>query len=68
MLENQSEYDSILEEVLGELKKFGKIISFTFPRLKDLRQTSTIQESALGKIFVEYQELTSAFACYNMLY
>ena len=54
--------------MLGELKKFGKIISFTFPRLKDLRQTSTIQESALGKIFVEYQELTSAFACYNMLY
>jgi len=50
------------------LKKFGKIVSFTFPRLKDLKVTSTIKESALGKIFVEYEEVSSAFACYNMLY
>ena len=50
------------------MKKFGKIVSFTFPRLKDLKVTSTIKESALGKIFVEYEEVSSAFACYNMLY
>lgn len=50
------------------MKKFGKIVSFTFPRLKDLKLTSTIKESALGKIFVEYEEVSAAFACYNMLY
>lgn len=54
--------------MLGELRKFGKIVSFTFPRLKDLKQTSTIRESALGKIFVEFEEVSAAFACYNMLF
>jgi hypothetical protein len=53
---------------LGELRKFGKIVSFTFPRLKDLKLTSTIKESALGKIFVEFEEVSAAFACYNMLF
>lgn len=37
ILENEKEFDSIQEDVLFELKKFGKVISFTFPRLKDLR-------------------------------
>ena len=52
---------------MTELKKFGKVVSFTFPRLKDLKQTSTIKESALGKFFCEYEEVASAFTCYNML-
>ena len=42
------------------MKKFGKIVSFTFPRLKDLKVTSTIKESALGKIFVEYSMIEEA--------
>ena len=50
------------------MRKFGKIVSYTFPRLKDLRQTSTIKQSAMGKIFVEFEEVSSAFICYNMLY
>lgn len=54
--------------MLAELRKFGKIVSYTFPRLKDLKQTSTIREAALGKIFVEFEEVSSAFACYNLLY
>ncbi len=54
--------------MLGELRKFGKIVSFIFPRLQDLHQTSTIKESALGKIFVEFEELAAAFVCYNMLF
>ena len=37
LLENQHEYDIIQEEILSELKKFGKVVSFTFPRLKDLK-------------------------------
>lgn len=68
LMENDKDYEIIQEEVLTELRKFGKLISFTFPRLKDLKQTSTIKESAIGKIFVEYEEVSSAFACYNMLY
>ena len=53
--------------MLNELKKFGKIISFTFPTLNDLKKTSTIKESALGKAFVEFEEVASAFVCFNML-
>ena len=53
--------------MLGELKKFGKIISFTFPTLNDLKKTSPIKESALGKAFVEFEEVASAFVCFNML-
>lgn len=68
MLEDFKEYDSIQEELLTELRKFGKIVSYTFPRLKDLKQTSTIKQSGMGKMFVEFEEISSAFACYNLLY
>ena len=61
------EFDLIKADVLQELKKFGRIVSFTFPRLEDLTQTSTIKESALGKAYVEFEEISSAFACYNMI-
>lgn len=37
LLENEAEYEVIQEEILGELKKFGKIVSFFFPRLKILK-------------------------------
>ena len=67
LLKNEKELESIQEDVLNELKKFGKIISFTFPTLKDLNKTSTIKESALGKAFVEFEEVASAFVCFNML-
>ena len=67
LLQDLSQFESIQEDVLFELKKFGKIVSFIFPTLKDLSKTSTIKQSALGKAFVEYEEISSAFACYNML-
>lgn len=67
LLQDPSQFESIQEDVLFELKKFGKIVSFIFPTLKDLSKTSTIKQSALGKAFVEYEEISSAFACYNML-
>lgn len=67
ILQNESEFDLIKDDVLQELKKFGKIISFTFPRYEDLKQTSTIKESALGRAYVEFEEISSAFACYNMI-
>ena len=53
--------------MLNELNKFGKIVSYIFPTLKDLRNTSTIKQSALGKAFVEFEELASAFICFNLL-
>jgi hypothetical protein len=37
LMENDKDYEIIQEEVLTELRKFGKLISFTFPRLKDLK-------------------------------
>jgi len=67
LLNNEKEFESIQQDVLGELKKFGKIISFIFPTLNDLKKTSTIKQSALGKAFVEFEELSSAFICFNLL-
>ena len=67
MIQDAREFECIKEDVLQELKKFGKIVSFTFPNMYDLNQTSTIKESALGKAYVEFEEISSAFACYNMI-
>ena len=30
-------------------------------------QTSTVKESALGKVFIEFELIASAFMCYNLL-
>ena len=67
LLNNEKEFEQIQNDVLNELKKFGKIVSFIFPTLNDLKKTSTIKESALGKAFVEFEELASAFICFNLL-
>jgi RNA recognition motif-containing protein len=67
LLQNEKEFELIQEDVLNELKKFGKILSFIFPTLRDLQKTSTIKQSALGKAFVEFEEVSSAFVCYNLL-
>jgi hypothetical protein len=34
---------------------------------RDLNLFQTIKETAIGKAFAEYEEVTSAFACYNLL-
>ena len=67
-LENEEEFQSISQDILTELKKFGKIISYTMPRMRDLNSTPTIKKSALGKIFIEFEEIASAFVAYNLLY
>lgn len=67
LLNNEKEFESIKQDVLNELKKFGKIVSFIFPTLADLKKTSTIKQQALGKAFVEFEELSSAFICFNLL-
>jgi hypothetical protein len=37
------------------------------PRPRDLNFYTTIKESALGKAFAEFEEVTAAFACFNLL-
>ena len=49
-------------------RQLVKVLSFTFPRLRDLRATSTIKQSGMGKMFVEFEEVSSDFACYDLLY
>jgi hypothetical protein len=36
LIQDAREFEMIKEDVLQELKKFGKIISFTFPNMFDL--------------------------------
>ena len=67
----------IVEDITEELRKFGSLRQFYvngeemrevyLPRPRDMSIFSTIQESAIGKAYVEFEEVTSAFACYNLL-
>ena len=78
MLENDDEYNLIVKEITDELKKFGALRQFFIngselpievfvPRPSDINMFQTIKETAIGKAFAEYEEVTSAFACYNLL-
>ena len=80
LLENDQQYDSIMGEINSELRKFGELRQFYstnpsvrsgevfMPRPRDLNIYTTIKESALGKAYAEFLEITSAFACYNLLH
>jgi hypothetical protein len=37
------------------------------PKPMDAIKMSTIKQSAIGKAFVEFELITSAFTCYNIL-
>ena len=60
-----------------ELRKFGPLKQFFLngedsrevflPRPRDRNFYTTIKETAIGKAFAEYEEVTAAFACYNLL-
>ena len=56
-----------MEEITNEVKKFGTVKSIMIPRTRDMVETTTVKESAIGKAFIEFEEVTSAFACYNLL-
>lgn len=67
ILENEKELESIEEDILYELSKFGKIKSLTVPKSNDVISTSTVKKSSIGKAYAEFEEVTSAFVCYNLL-
>ena len=76
-LEDDTLAAGIMQDVTEELRKFGALKQFYFngeeprevfmPRPHDLNLFTTIKESALGKAYAEFEEVTSAFACYNLL-
>ena len=49
-LESDSEYGGLMEEVEEEVRKFGQLLSIQIPR----KASTTIEPSAVGKIFLEY--------------
>ncbi|CDW84689.1 splicing factor u2af large [Stylonychia lemnae] len=67
ILEDEIKYEEIMKEMNEELGKFGKIKSMIIPRSQDMMQTTTVKPSSIGKVFVEFEEVTSGFACYNLL-
>ena len=67
MLDDDAKYEEITREMNEELGKFGKIKSMMIPRSSDMNQTSTVKPSSIGKVFVEYEEITSGFILYNLL-
>lgn len=77
ILEDDKLYQEILTEITEELKKFGTLRQFYIngeeaqevfiPRPRDFNIYQTIKETALGKAFAEFEEITAAFACFNLL-
>mmetsp|Transcript_27716 Transcript_27716/g.26750 ORF Transcript_27716/g.26750 Transcript_27716/m.26750 type:complete len:116 (+) Transcript_27716:966-1313(+) len=65
ILEDDHEFAAIEKDMFQELQKLGAIKELIIPRKKDLG--SSTQESAVGKVFVEYEDINSAFACFNLL-
>lgn len=78
MLEDDGEYASIVAEITEEIRKFGALRQFFvngdgqrevfLVRQRDLSLFGgTIMPSAIGKAYAEFEAITSAFACYNLL-
>ena len=76
-LEDDAKYAEIVSDVTEELRKFGALRQFYIngqeaqeifmPRPRDLGLFTTIKDTAIGKAFAEYEEVTAAFACFNLL-
>jgi hypothetical protein len=49
-LQSDTEYSGLVEEVEEEVRKFGKLLSIQIPR----KASASIEQSAVGKIFLEY--------------
>ena len=78
ILEVDHDFNSILQDITDEIRKFGALRQFFvngegqrevfLVRQRDLSLFGgTILPSAIGKAFVEFEAITSAFACYNLL-
>ena len=77
LLDDDSTFDAIHRDVTLELRKFGPLRHFYLngddncevflPRKRDLNTFATVAPSAIGKAYAEFVEITSAFACYNLL-
>ena len=67
ILDDDEQYNLILGEIKSEVSNLGEVKQVVIPRTIDLMQTTTVKVSAIGKAFVEFEEVASAFACYNLL-
>jgi RNA recognition motif-containing protein len=57
---NEQEYLALIQDIRFELEKFGPIVELKVPRQK----TDHLE---VGKAYVHFLNVASAFACYNLL-
>lgn len=55
-LNDDDEYDDIVQDIKGECQNYGQVLSITVPRLKDQEEVAA---SAIGKVFVEFESVES---------
>ena len=79
MEDNDDQYLEIVNDITEELRKFGSLRQFFVNGEEDRREVflvrgrdlnifgGTIKKSAVGKAYAEFEAVTSAFACYNLL-
>ena len=57
---NEQEYENFIADIRYELNKFGPIVELKVPRQKS-------ENLEVGKVYVNFLNVASAFACYNLL-
>ena len=67
MVDDPLQNSEIYKDLTEELSKIGAIKSLIFPKTQDQMQTTTVKASAIGKAYIEFEEVTSSFTCYNLL-
>lgn len=60
-------YDELYEDIKFELEKFGPIKSMIMPRPQDIISTSTYSKNSVGKVYIEYSDISAAFGAYNLM-
>ena len=64
-LEDAGRFRDLFQDIEFELSKFGKFKEIVIIRSSDV--CPTIPSTAIGKIFVRFEEVASAFGVYNLL-
>ena len=64
---SDADYENFLTDIRFELSKFGPIEQLKVPKLNEQNMGVKSESDEPGKAYVEFLNVSSAFACYNLL-
>lgn len=72
-LKDPNLYNELYEDIKFELEKFGPIKTMIMPKHEDISgsgpnsSSKNYSASSLGKVYIEFNDISAAFAAYNMM-